>query len=206
MAVAVSSVFALRLSADYPAQAESIVPVIFFVVIGTVLFYSILAQPLARYLGLVQPNPQGILILGAHPWGRMFALTLKDEGFQVTLVDTNPIDVKKARESGLTAIRENILSPNLGDRIDLNSMGRFLAITPNDEVNSLATLNFSDLIGGDNTYQLPLRAHYEVPIYLRGRMLFKETANYDVLEKEFEQEAKIKSVVLKEELDTITMS
>lgn len=201
VAVAVSSVFALRLSKEYPTQAASIVPVIFFVVIGTVLFYSILAQPLARYLKLVQPNPQGILILGAHNWGRMIASALNNSGFQVTLVDTNPVDVKKAQEQGLIAYRENVLSSDLKDKIDINSVGKFLAITSNDEVNSLAVLNFSDLIGRDNTYQLALRANYEVPIYLRGRMLFRKDANYDLIEKELSRGVQIRDVTLKNELD-----
>lgn len=201
VAVAVSSVFALRLGVEYPAQAESIVPIIFFVVIGTVLFYSILAQPLARFLGLVQPNPQGILILGAHDWGRKIGLALKNDGFEVTMVDTNPIDIKKARELGFTAFRGNILSSDLEENIDMNSLGKFLAITSNDEINSLATLNFSDFIGKDNTYQLPLRTHYEVPIYLRGRMLFCKNANFDCLQKKFDSGLEVKEVLLTEELD-----
>lgn len=201
VAVAVSSVFALRLSESHPDQAADIVPVIFFVVIGTVLFYSILAQPLARYLKLVQPSPQGILILGAHEWGRMMGHSLQTNGFQVTLIDTNRISVNKAREDGLTAHIGNILSSEIEDRIDYNSIGKLLAITSNDEVNSLATLKFSDYIGKDNVFQLPLRAKYEVPIDLRGRMLFHEKANYDCLQKKSDQGSKIIEHLLTDEVD-----
>lgn len=201
VAVAVSSVFALRLSVNYPEQAAGIVPVIFFVVIGTVLFYSILAPLLARYLKLVQPNPQGILILGAHDWGRMMAQSLQMAGFQVVLVDTNLVAVNKALEMGLETHRINILAPDIEDKVDLGSIGKLLAITSNDEVNSLATLNFSDYIGKDNAYQLPLRTHYEMPIYLRGRMLFGEDANYDFLQAEFKKGARVKEVILETETD-----
>ncbi|HZK01335.1 MAG TPA: sodium:proton antiporter [Anaerovoracaceae bacterium] len=201
VAVAVSSVFALRLSESHPDQAADIVPVIFFVVIGTVLFYSILAQPLARYLKLVQPSPQEILILGAHEWGRMMGHSLQTNGFQVTLIDTNRISVNKAREDGLTAHIGNILSSEIEDRIDFNSIGKLLAITSNDEVNSLATLKFSDYIGKDNVFQLPLRAKYEVPIDLRGRMLFHEKANYDCLQKKSDQGSKIIEHLLTDEVD-----
>lgn len=201
VAVAVSSVFALRLSDQYPAQAASIVPIIFFIVIGTVLFYSILAPLLARFLGLVQPHPQGILVLGAHDWGRKIGLALKNAGFEVTMVDSNPTEIKKAQELGLTAIQGNILSNDFEERIDINSLGNFLAITCNDEINSLAALKFSDFIGIDNTYQLPLRTDYEVPIDLRGRILFCNNANFDYLQNKFDSGSEIKEASLKEKID-----
>lgn len=201
VAVAISSVFALRLIEQYPVQAEKIVPIIFFVVIGTVLFYSVVAQLLAKFLGLSQPNPQGVLILGAQDWGREIGVALKNEGYEVVIIDTNPNDIKRTRELGITAFRGNILSNELEDRIDFNSLGTFLAMTSNDEINSLATMKFSDFIGIDNTYQLPLRANYEVPIYLRGRMLFCKNANYDYLQNKFASGLKIREVLLTEELD-----
>lgn len=201
VAVAVSSVFALRLSEQYPGQAEKIVPLVFFVVIGTVLFYSIIAQILARFLGLSQPNPQGILILGAHDWGREIGLALKNAGFEVTMVDTNPIDVNRARALGFTAFRGNVLASDLEEKIDFNSLGTFLAITSNDEINSLASLKISDIIGINNTYQLPLRSKYEVPIYLRGRMLFYKDVNFDYLQNKFDSGLKIEELVIAEKTD-----
>ena len=201
VAVAVSSLFALRLSEDYLIQANSLVPITFMVVIGTVLFYSILALPLARYLDLAQPNPQGILILGAHKWARMIAVVLNDEGYQVTMVDTNPADVKYAQACGINAYQSNILSSDLEERIDINSMGRFLALTSNDEINSLAILSFSDLIGKANVFQLPLRTQEEVPLYLRGRLLFNQHANFDYLENIFDEGAIIRIIVLSQDTD-----
>ncbi|HZK42875.1 MAG TPA: cation:proton antiporter [Syntrophomonadaceae bacterium] len=201
VAVAVTSLFALRLQEQYMIQAENLVTITFMVVIGTVLFYSIISMPLAKKLGLAQSSPQGILILGAHHWAQMIAIALQKEGFQVTMVDTNPSNVKRARDSGINAIRGNILSADIEDRMDINSLGRLLALTSNDEVNSLAALNFMDLMGKDNLYQLPLRSHYEVPVYLRGRMLFNQYANYDYLEKLIDTGAVISEVTLLEETD-----
>lgn len=201
VAVAVSSVFALRLSEQYPDQAESLVPIVFFVVIGTVIFYSIIAQILAKSLGLSQPNPQGILILGAHDWGREIGLALKKAGFEVIMIDTNPTDIIKARQLEITAYRGNVLSTDLEEKIDFNSLGTFLAITSNDEINSLAALKISDLIGVNNTYQLPLRSKYEVPIYLRGRMLFYKDVNFDYLQNRFDSGLKIEEMLIAEKTD-----
>lgn len=201
VAVSVTSLFALRLSNEYMVQADQMVPITFIVVIGTVLFYSIIAMPLARGLGLAQPDPQGILFLGANKWARMIAIALKKEGFEVTMVDTNPTDVKRSREKGITAIQENILSPDIEERIDFSGLGKFMALSSNDEINSLAVLNFSDLIDKDNLFQLPLRTNYELPIYLRGRMLFDKKANYDYIERKVDEGAVIREIELSEETD-----
>ena len=128
-------------------------------------------------------------------------VVLRKEGFSVTLVDTNLTDIKRARDNGLNAKRENILSADIEERIDFNSLGKLLALTPNDEVNSLVALNFTDLMGKANLYQLPLRSHYEVPLSLRGRILFNQYANYDYLEKLADAGAVIKEVSLAEESD-----
>lgn len=206
VAVSVTSLFALRLQEQYMIEAENIITITFMVVIGTVLFYSIIAMPLAKKLGIAQPNPQGILILGAHHWAQMIAETLQKEGFQVIMVDTNPTDTKRARDNGINAIKGNILSADIEERIDINSLGKLLALTSNDEVNSLAALNFTDLMGKANLYQLPLRSRYEVPVYLRGRMLFNQYANYDYLESLVDTGAVIKEVSLSEEIDCKTFN
>jgi len=201
VAIAVSSLFAMRLQEECLIQAECMVPLTFMVVIGTVLFYSVLALPMARYLGLAQPDPQGILMVGSHKWARIIAAALKEEGYDVIMVDTNPADVKYARSCGIAAHQGNILAEDIEGKIDINGVGRIMAMTSNDEVNSLATLHFSDIIGRANVYQLPLRTDDEVPLYLRGRFLFNENANYDYLEKEFENGAEIEKITLAKDVD-----
>ncbi len=92
VAASVASVFALRLMAiDGPlsAGANDMVPLTFVVIVGTVSIYGLLAAPLARRLGLADPNPQGILFAGAEAWVRDIAKVLHDGGFAVILVDTN---------------------------------------------------------------------------------------------------------------------
>ena len=41
---------------------------------------------------------------------------------------------------------------------DLDGVGRLLALTPNDEVNSLTTMHFTDEFGRANVYQLPRKS------------------------------------------------
>ena len=85
---------------------------------------------------------------------RAIADVLRAEGFATALVDTNWDNVTEARKAGCRAYYANILSENLMFDIQLDGIGRLLAMTPNDEVNSLASLRFEDIFGRGEVYQL----------------------------------------------------
>ncbi|MBX7252043.1 MAG: cation:proton antiporter, partial [Candidatus Promineofilum sp.] len=73
VAASVASVFAFELSAAGVAEADLLSPVVFLVIVGTVIFYGLTAGPVARRLGLAEREPQGALIVGAHPFARALA-------------------------------------------------------------------------------------------------------------------------------------
>ncbi len=178
VAAAVASLFSLRLETIYPGQAERLVPIVFFVIVGTVAIYGLTISPLARYLGLAEPNAQGVLFVGAHPWAQQLARTLQELGFRILVIDSNERNIERARHGGLPAMTANALSESVIDELDLSGIGRLLALTPNDEVNSLAALHFSEIFESNSVYQLAARPESrletisELPRHLRGRPLF----------------------------------
>ena len=194
VAAAVSSVFALKLAASagetagtaLAEQATTLVPITFLVIVGTVFVYGFFAAPIAKRLRLSDPNPQGILFAGAEPWIREIALQIQREGFQVLLVDTNYANVAAANMSGLPAECASILSEHVRDELDLAGIGRLLALTPNDEVNSMAVREFAHLFGRANVYQLTpwddrSGRRTSISEHLRGRLLFAEDLHHDEL-------------------------
>ena len=198
VAAAVASVFALRLEQLETPQAGAIVPLAFLMIVGTVSFYGLLGKFIARWLGVAQDNPQGVVILGATPLGREIARTLQEEKFGVLVVDSNRSNVRAARLEGLPAYHGNVLSENILDELDLAGVGRFLAMTPNEEANALAALRFAEAFGRENIYQLPpprgkagdsrrlMRAEVEdTPRHLRGRYLFRDDATYADLARRY---------------------
>lgn len=202
VAAAVTSIFAVELAekAGY-TQAEYMVPEMFFVIVGTVTIYSLTAARVGCRLGVAQPNPQGTLIVGAHSWARAIAQALFQEGFQVLLVDTNRSNIRAARLDGLPTTYASILSEYIEDEIDIGGLGRMLALTPNDEVNSLATINFIDTFDRSEVYQLAPRQvdskrKETVSGPLRGRILFASDATYANLTERFEAGAVIKKTEL----------
>jgi NhaP-type Na+/H+ or K+/H+ antiporter len=202
VAAAVASVFALRLVDVGYEQAERIVDITFLIITGTVAIYGLSAFQVAKRLGLAKPNPEGILMVGAHNWARSIAKFLHDNGFQVTLVDSNWANVSAARQEGLKSYYQNILIEDLSEDIELDGIGRLLAVTPNDEVNSLAALHFIEDFGRSQVYQLPkvskfsAKSEESIPQHLRGRLLFGPEATFAYLDQKFASGATLKKTPL----------
>jgi len=202
VAAAMASIFALHLQAEGYAQADQLVPITFLVIIGCVAVYGLTATAVARRLGVAQDNPQGVLFIGASPLSRALAEALQAEDVAVCLVDTNWSHIAAARLRGLKTYYGNALTEDALDTIDLEGIGRVLALTSNDEANALAALHFADLFGRAEAYQLvPGTADSETVPHLRGQFLFDETANYNALNIHLATGASIKTTGLSEQFD-----
>lgn len=204
VAAAISAIFALRLEQEgYPA-AEQLVPYTFIVIIATVTIYGLSASPIARALGVAKPQPHGVLFVGAHEWARQIAEQLKELGFKVLVADSNWENISKARKSGLKTYYGNILSEYAMDEIDLDGIGHLLALTPNDEVNSLASIRFSEFFGSSEVYQLAQsmsskRRHDDSKEFLGGRTLFENDMNFSDISRFFTDDVTVTNTPITEE-------
>lgn len=205
VAAAVAALFSFRLEDVFPTQAAALVPVVFLVIVGTVTIYGLSASLLARRLGLADQNPQGVLFVGAHDWSRSMAGALKEHGFQVLLVDSNPKNVRDAQREGIPATQGNILSEHIMDQLNLSGIGRLLAMTPNDEVNSLAVLHFAQVFDSADVYQLTTLEEQrngkeeDLAHELRGRPLFGRGSGYVMFSERYEKGAEVQSFEITEE-------
>lgn len=206
VAAAVASVFALRLGeAGFESAESTLTPATFVVVFVTVVTYGLTAYPLARRLGLATADPQGVLIAGANDFARAVAVTLREQGFAVRVVDTNHELVKRARLEGIPATIANVLSEQAVENMDLGGIGRFLGLTANDEVNSLAALQFADLFGRAQVFQFkPQRRVVKDEAaagHLRARFLFGDDVTSAVLARRMSAGAIVKTTKLTDESD-----
>ena len=91
VAAAMAALFALRLQQEGWNQAPLLVPLTFFVIIGTVVLQSTTAGSLARWLKVADPDPRGFLIIGANPVAQAIAQALKETGWTLLgLVEQEP--------------------------------------------------------------------------------------------------------------------
>jgi NhaP-type Na+/H+ or K+/H+ antiporter len=184
VAAAVASVFALELERVGMSEGRELVPITFAVIIGTVLVYGLTSRRVAMALGQAQSHPQGMIIVGAHYWARHLAAVLQEEGLRVMLLDSNRANVHAASMMGLEAYCGNVFSEQFFEELDLSGIGRLLAITPNDEVNSLATLRLEHPLETSEVYQLPapnyakLAGQGRQSHAMHGRLLFAPDATF----------------------------
>ncbi len=186
VAAAIASLFAFDLQEIFPEAADALVPVVFIVIVATVTIYGLTIGPLASRLGLADPNPEGVLFVGAEEWVCKIAKPLHELGIPVQLVDTNPDHVERAHRYELPAERADVLSESTLEELDLSGIGRLLITIPNDEVASLAALHLSEIFESNDIFQLPARSHRrhgeaDLPRHLRGHLLFGgETSCHEI--------------------------
>lgn len=190
VAAAVSAIFALRLEEEGIRGAELIVPIVFLVIIGTIVVYGFLAGPIARALGLAEARANGVLIVGAHAIARGLAKSLTDLEVKTMLVDTDPYNVTRSVALGLPARRLSVLTEEATHELDLRGIGRILALTSNDEVNALASGRFARVFGRRETFQLAPSERRRVgalPEELLGRIIGIEGLDYGTLDERTRQ-------------------
>jgi sodium/hydrogen exchanger family protein/TrkA family protein len=185
VAAAAASIFALGLEKAEIEGFETIVPLTFSVIIGTVAFYGLTAPWAARKLGVSDPNPQGVLFIGASGWVRGLALVLQKRGIRVHLIDTNRSNIRHAVMNGLPATYGNVLTMGDLTDIDLRGIGRVFANTPNDEVNTLVLQSFKGYFDSSSMYRLTRKVTKSSEAGKAegmGRILFDEDLGYSDLE------------------------
>ncbi len=196
VAAAVAVIFQERMISIGIADADQISPLLFLVIIVTVIIYGFSALPLAKGLGLTHGKFNGVIIVGAHSWARHIAGVLRHHSMPVLLVDTNIQNVKLAHDEGLPAYAGSVLSDEFRDNDDLHKeMGHLLALTGNDEVNTLTLLNYQDFFRG-NRYQVALHDG-QVSRGLHGHIAFSSDATYRYIERLFSGGAVVESIELK---------
>src|SRR5690606_706053 len=166
--------------------ADVLVPLVFMVIVVTVLLASLTAKPLGLRLGIADPEPQGVLLLGAHPVARLIGRALSELGVNVLLADTNWNNVAQAREEELQTYFGSLLSDRSEDRLRLAGIGKLVALTSNDEANALTALKYAREFGKSNLFQVAPRAHDDLGKRLggehRGRWLSTDELSFEDLE------------------------
>lgn len=205
VAAAVSAVFAMRLAAAGYPQARLLVPLTFLVIVATVVLQSATARPLARFLGIVEPPPRGVLIVGANPVGRLLGEALMKLGFPVLLTDSNWDNAQQARMQNLPVYFGNPTSEHAERHLDLTGLGRMLAVSPRSDLNRLVCLHFAKELGRNAVFRLPLgERDIRLPSEIRRRhsqdnVLFAPDATYAKLASLLSRGAEIHATRLSEQ-------
>jgi len=154
VAAGIASLFGSKLVAAGEPGAEYITPLVFVIVLGTVLLNATTARIVAKWSKVYLDRSEGILIVGASKTSQLIAQYLQENDRHVVIVDNNEINVRKAADRGLDAFKGNIFSDSITDNIELNDVGFLLAFTGNEEINDFALAKFKNSFGENGTFRL----------------------------------------------------
>ncbi|MCO4821689.1 MAG: sodium:proton antiporter [Flavobacteriaceae bacterium] len=181
VAAGIASLFGSKLMKQGVAGAEYITPLVFMIVLGTVLLNATTARLFAKIVGVFLNKSDGILIVGASKISRLLGHYLEKNDRHVVLIDSNPINIKKANEIGLEAFNTNIYSETLSDNIELNDIGYLMALTGNSEINKYAINKFSKEFGENGSFRLVTKAEMLDDKNNPKEGLFSHTDDYNSL-------------------------
>ena len=178
IAAAVSALFALRLEEVAIPGASLFAPVVFGVIVGSVLFYSLTARPVARALGQTEPEDHGALIVGANPAAIAIARHFHELGLPVIVADPDWRSIREARLAGLGTYFGHPVSEQADRQLDLVGIGMLLALSRDASLNLLASLRYKAEFGSRHVFMArPERdeegGEMSAHVDLRGRLLFR---------------------------------
>ncbi|WP_193161229.1 cation:proton antiporter [Microbulbifer hainanensis] len=187
VAAAVSALFALKLDALGLPKSQLLVPMVFLVIIVTVVFQSLTAKGVAKLLGVRARFPNGYLIFGGGRFARMLAKDLMGKDVPVIVADTNWDAIREARMENIPTYYGNPISEHASLTMDLSAVGKVLVLSPYKQLNPLVTYHFEHLLDKGSVLGLSPgtqegRASHQVSEeYAKKLELFSENATYSRL-------------------------
>ncbi len=205
VAAAVSVVFALKLENVGLNGADKLVPLAFMIIIGTVVFQSLTAKPVARLLNVTLPKTQGVLIIGANKFSIMLAQALARANIESLICDTSWDKLRAARILGLKTYYGNPSSEHASKHFDMTPYGFMTGLSNHFEYNVTQANRYREEFGTRNVFILPpnqatekINRHVASARH-SGRLLFDEHSSFNALKKKLNNGYVIKITELKEE-------
>ncbi|MFN6463161.1 MAG: cation:proton antiporter [Nostoc sp. DedVER02] len=135
VAASVASFFAISLTQRGINGGDSIKALVFLTIIMTVVCQGLTAGWVAKWLQITSKDVTGAVIVGCNPLSLLIARFFQERGENVVMIDTDPESLVQAEAQNLRVIASSGLDAAVLEEAGLASMGTFLAMTSNGEVN-----------------------------------------------------------------------
>jgi len=205
VAAAVSALFSLKLEEIGYEGAGIVVPIVFLVIITTVVLQSLTAKPVAQLLKMRAPPPNGFLIFGGSKFNRMLAKEMQNQKIPVVIADTNWDAIKETRMQETPAYFGNPASDHAARHMEMSRIGTVLIMSPYKQLNPLISYHFEYTMGKDkvwgltNNEQATRPSHQVGKHYAKRMALFDEGVTYGYLASSVSHGATVKTTRITEE-------
>ncbi len=154
VAAATAGIFGPALVAAGYQDAEALLPIVFLIILVTVLAHGLTLGPLARKMSLAAEEENGLLIVGASPWTQALAQTLKKLEVDVVVADGSYQRLKPIRMDGVKVYYGEILSEHAEHELEDEHLSFLLCATDNHFYNALVCKAQGAEFGHHRTFQL----------------------------------------------------
>jgi len=154
VAAGIASLFGLKLSMQGEPDAEYITPLVFMVVLGTVLLNATTARMFAKLTGVFLQSSDGIMMIGGSNFARLIADYLKKNGRRVVIIDNNIDNVNRAKLLGLEAMKGNVYEDEILEDVELNDIGYLLALTGSQSLNKYVIEKYAGTFGENGAFRI----------------------------------------------------
>lgn len=131
----IASLFAITLTQRGINGGDAVKALVFLTIIMTVVCQGLTAGWVARWLRITPEETTGLVIVGCNPLSLLIARLFKQRGEDVVIIDTDPNSSQILEAEKIPLIVSSALDKGVLDAAGLGSVGTFLAITKNGEVN-----------------------------------------------------------------------
>ncbi|MEM6610660.1 MAG: cation:proton antiporter [Cyanobacteria bacterium P01_C01_bin.72] len=135
VSASVASLFAILLTEKGINGGDAIKALVFLTIMMTVFFQGLTARWVANWLEITSSEVKGAVIIGCDGLGRFMGRLFQQLGESVVMIDTNPDACKKAEADNLPVFQSSALDTEVLAEAGIESMGTFLSLTNNGEVN-----------------------------------------------------------------------
>lgn len=135
VSASVASLFSILLTERGINGGDSIKALVFLTILMTVFVQGLSAGSIANLLQITSKVATGSVIVGCNPLSLLIANLFEARGESVVLIDTDPQACQIAEQQGFRVFLSSGLDTRVLEEAGLASMGTFLAMTSNGEVN-----------------------------------------------------------------------
>jgi NhaP-type Na+/H+ or K+/H+ antiporter len=192
VAAATAGVFGPAMVAAGYDDAQLLLPIVFLVILVTVLAHGFTIGPLARRLGLSARAANGLLVVGATPFTCALATKLKAMDVDVLVADGAWPQLRSLRMEGVDTFYGEVLSEHAEHDLETQHLSYALAATDNDFYNAMVCKRLAARFGVHRVYQLDTTheggaERKSMALQTRGHLAFDGRSDAAALEQRLDQ-------------------
>lgn len=193
VAASTATTFSASLTAAGLRGADTILPVTFLVIVGTVVLYGLTARPVAAELGVVRPSRARPLLVGGDPWVIDLARSLRTAGLDVLMWAGLTQERNRIAEAGIELAAGDLMGVATDPQARLEGVTSVFLLTDDDDFNALASIVLRDSVDGP-VYRVgpPPDTRGVVAPYTAGDTLFGSDLRRHALVARYEQGARFR--------------